>query len=167
MLDEGHAVQLHGYEHFRHPRATHGAVAADLSRARETLQRHGVKPGWWRVPWGDLAGFTPLLAMAAGLKLAGWTADTHDWRGDTAEAMLAALEPELKPGAVILAHDGIGPGARREDATATAALVEPLVAAIRGNGLEPARLDADWRTPLPAGNPELHPEVPGAPTRLP
>ena len=159
-IEDGHAVQIHGHAHLRHPRAGQAAVAADLGRVTEALRAHGVDPGWWRVPWGDLAGFTPLLAAAAGLRLAGWTADTHDWRGDATPEMLAAVRDELRPGAVVLAHDGIGPGAEREDAAATAALVEPLVAAVREAGLEPVPMDAGWRSPVPAGNPAAGRGVP-------
>ena len=65
--------------------------------------------------------------------------------------MLAAVEPGLGPGAIVLAHDGVGPGALREDCAETAALVGPLVAAARGRGLEPTALEP----PLPAGNPDL------------
>jgi hypothetical protein len=49
--------------------------------------------------------------------------DTHDWRGDDAAMMFDATRSQLIPGAVVLAHDGIGPGARRDDARETVALV--------------------------------------------
>jgi peptidoglycan/xylan/chitin deacetylase (PgdA/CDA1 family) len=54
----------------------------------------------------------------------GWSVDTHDWRGDRAEAMLAATSQDLCDGAIVLAHDGIGPGARRDDVGETVRYVE-------------------------------------------
>ena len=57
-----------------------------------------------RPPW------TAEIAAAHDLELCGWDVDTHDWRGDGAEAMLAAVGPELHAGAVVLLHDGLGPG---------------------------------------------------------
>ena len=45
------------------------------------------------------------------------------------------------PGDILLLHDGLEPHARRPDARATAAAVRPLVAGLRGKGLEPERLD--------------------------
>ena len=47
--------------------------------------------------------------------------DTHDWRGDSADEMLRATREQLQVGAIVLAHDGIGPGARRADARETIA----------------------------------------------
>jgi len=169
---EGHAVGVHGDAHLRHPDAGRAAVAADLAAALAALAAAGVAPGRWRVPWGALAPFTAELAALHGLALTGWTADTHDWRGDRADAMLAAVEPGLAPGAVVLCHDGIGSGARRRDCAETVALVGPLVAAARARGLEPVALDAAWRAPVPRGNPawpdpQGSPESPGAPAGSP
>jgi peptidoglycan/xylan/chitin deacetylase (PgdA/CDA1 family) len=63
------------------------------------------------------------VAAEYGLRIVGWTVDTHDWRGDTAQEMFGAVRPGLRPGAIVLAHDGIGPGARRTDARETVGFV--------------------------------------------
>jgi hypothetical protein len=67
--------------------------------------------------------------------------------------MLAAVAGRLEPGAVVLAHDGLGPGALRDGCAETVALIPLLVAAARERGLEPGPLVG----PVPAGNPELVP----------
>jgi peptidoglycan/xylan/chitin deacetylase (PgdA/CDA1 family) len=157
IIDEGHDVQVHGYEHLRHPECGREQVVADLNRALEALDHAGVTPTQWRIPWGHLADFTPALAGAHGLSIVGWSSDTHDWRGDSAEEMLAALE--LRHGGIVLAHDGVGSGARRATAQATAELVRPLVERARQLGLEPGPLRADWPVPIPLGNPQFHPGV--------
>jgi peptidoglycan/xylan/chitin deacetylase (PgdA/CDA1 family) len=157
---EGHGVQLHGHLHLRHPRAGEAAVREDLAAALRVFgtdrrRGHGGAdvPTQWRVPWGDLAPFSAALAAEHGLTLAGWTADTEDWRDRPAPALLRAVEPGLQPGAIVLAHDGIGPGAERATARATAELIGPLVDAIRARGLTPARLDEAWPHAIPVGNP--------------
>ena len=156
LLDEvlaaGHAVEVHGFGHLRHPECTREEVAADLDRALEALAAREVAPAWWRVPWGYLAEFTAEVARERGLRLAGWDVDSHDWHGDGPEEMLRALT--LRQGSIVLAHDGIGAGARRATAEATAALVGPLVQAARERGLEPGPLTTDWPVEVPAGNPE-------------
>jgi peptidoglycan/xylan/chitin deacetylase (PgdA/CDA1 family) len=157
VLDAGHAVEVHGFEHVRHPFASREEVEQDLDRVLEVLARYSVVPSWWRIPWGHLADFTPQLAQGRGLTIVGWSADTHDWRGDSAEAMLEALP--LEPGGIVLAHDGVGSGARRETARATADLVVPLVERARARGLTPTSLTRDWPVPIPVGNPEFHPGV--------
>jgi peptidoglycan/xylan/chitin deacetylase (PgdA/CDA1 family) len=153
ILAGGHAVEVHGHGHLRHPLTSRECVEGDLDAALTVLRGYGIAPRLWRVPWGDLASWTAEVAAERGLTLAGWTADTHDWRGDDAATMLAALEPELRAGAIVLAHDGIGPGARRSGAEETARLIDPLVSAARARGLEPQPLDP--ATPPPAGNPDL------------
>jgi hypothetical protein len=125
--------------------------------ALDALARRGVTPERWRIPWGYLADFTPRIAAARQLEIVGWDADTHDWRGDDARAMLEQLE--LRTGGIVLAHDGISVGARRDTALQTAALVPLLVNRARELGLEPGPLRANWPTPIPVGNPNFHPGV--------
>jgi len=147
----GHDVQLHGFAHLRHRDCDRAVVAADLEQALGALGAAGIAPSRWRVPWGMLAPFSAELAAASGLALTGWTLDTRDWDGGPAETLLGRIERALADGGVVLAHDGIGPGALREDAAATAALVGPLVRAARRRGLEPGPLTADW--PVRPDNP--------------
>jgi len=54
--------------------------------------------------------------------------------------MLAAIRSDLRDGAIVLAHDALGPGATRAGCEETVALVRPLVAAARERGLEPGSL---------------------------
>ena len=133
---EGHAVGLHGWDHLRHPDSTREAVAADTDRALAVVDAH-----WWRLPWGFPAPWTAELAAERALRIAGFTHDTHDWRGDTAAAMLAALPP-LHDDAIVLMHDAIGPGATRDRCAETVATIAPLVAQARQLGHEPVTLDA-------------------------
>jgi peptidoglycan/xylan/chitin deacetylase (PgdA/CDA1 family) len=137
---EGHAVAVHADRHTRHTEMTPDEGAADLDRALDALDGLGIRPAVWRTPWGTEAEWTRSLAAERGLDLVGWTADTHDWRGDRAPQMLAAIGPDLRDGAIVLAHDGLGPGAERAGCEETVALVGPLVRAARERGLEPGRL---------------------------
>jgi peptidoglycan-N-acetylglucosamine deacetylase len=121
--DEGHVIGLHCEEHVRHSDRDAGWCRADTDHALRTLREIGVTPSLWRTPWGDAAPWTADVAQEHGLRLVGWTVDTHDWRGDSAEAMFAATQSELTPDAIVLAHDGIGPGATRGDVRHTAEYV--------------------------------------------
>jgi peptidoglycan/xylan/chitin deacetylase (PgdA/CDA1 family) len=134
IVDGGHEVGLHCWEHVRHSRSSRAAIEADTDRALEALAELGVRPRRWRTPWGDTAPWTAALADARDLSLEGWTADTHDWRGDDAETMLAATVPQLGPSGTVLMHDGIGPGARRGDCLQTVRLIAPLCAEIGRRG---------------------------------
>jgi len=158
VLEAGHDVEVHGYEHLRHPQTPRAKVEADVDRVLRTLEKHGVTPTWWRIPWGHLAEFTPEIAEERGLTIVGWHADTHDWRGESAREMLDQL-PTLQNGDIVLAHDGVGSGARRSTAKQTAELVAPLVRRVKDQGLAPGPLKPNWPVPVPIGNPEFHPGV--------
>lgn len=124
MLGEGHSVGLHCHEHVRHSTRDAQWGRADTGRALDQLREVGVTPRLWRTPWGDTAPWTADVAREHDLRIVGWTVDSHDWRGDGAEAMFASCRPGLRAGAIVLAHDGIGPGARRADPRETLSFVE-------------------------------------------
>jgi peptidoglycan/xylan/chitin deacetylase (PgdA/CDA1 family) len=142
IVAEGHRVELHCDAHERHSQHYAAWARADAERALDRLAGLGVRPSLWRTPWGDVAPWSAALADELGLRLVGWTADTHDWRGDRAATMLAAIADGLADGAIVLCHDGIGPGARRTDCEETVALVGLVAHAARERGLELTPLEA-------------------------
>lgn len=139
MIDEGHAVGVHCDRHVRHSSRDLAWGRRDASRALRTLRELGCDPRLWRTPWGDTAEWSGQVATEHGLAIVGWTVDTHDWRGDSAPAMYAATRPGLRAGAIVLAHDGLGPGARRSDSEQTLAFVELMIEHAQRSGL---RLEA-------------------------
>lgn len=134
MLDEGHEVGLHCWDHVRHSLCTRAQVEADTDRALDAMEALGVRPRRWRTPWGDTAPWSAAVAAERALRIERWAADTHDWRGDDAATMLASVLPGLATGGTVLMHDGLGPGARRRDCRETVRLIAPLCAAVRARG---------------------------------
>jgi peptidoglycan/xylan/chitin deacetylase (PgdA/CDA1 family) len=135
---QGHEIGLHCERHVRHTRSTREEIEADTAAAMCALAELGVRPLRWRLPWGAHATWSGDIARSHGLTIVDWTADTHDWRGDGAPVMLDAVAPRLDRGAVVLMHDGLGPGARRSGCAETVRLIAPLAAAIRRDGWEPS-----------------------------
>jgi peptidoglycan/xylan/chitin deacetylase (PgdA/CDA1 family) len=87
------------------------------------------------------------------LTLVGWTADTEDWRDGSADEMLARVEGNFLPGAIVLMHDGVGPGATRDGCAETVDVISPLVSMARSRSLEPCPLH-ELSRPLPDRNPD-------------
>jgi len=139
-LDAGHEVEFHCTEHMRHTRRSRREIEADTCEGLQALRSLGIEPRLWRTPWGVCAPWTQEVAEDFSLRLAPWSADTKDWRGDTVPEMLGRIEPLLGLGSVVLMHDGLGPGARRTGCRETVALVEPLVTRLRELGCEPTPL---------------------------
>jgi peptidoglycan/xylan/chitin deacetylase (PgdA/CDA1 family) len=137
-VDAGHEVQLHGHRHLRHSQLEEEQIELDTRTALGALAQVGVHPTRWRTPWGIVTPASERVAARHGLTLVHWTIDTHDWRGDPALAMLARARRQLARGAVVLMHDGLGPGAMRGGCENTVELLAPLIAAARARGLAPA-----------------------------
>jgi peptidoglycan/xylan/chitin deacetylase (PgdA/CDA1 family) len=135
MREDGHTVGLHCREHVRHSERDLDWLRADTRAALDELATVNVRPTLWRTPWGDTAPWTAAVAREHELRLIDWTADTHDWRGDGAEQMLENTRRQLVDGAIVLAHDGIGPGARRDGAAETIRYVELAAAHAQACGL--------------------------------
>jgi peptidoglycan/xylan/chitin deacetylase (PgdA/CDA1 family) len=141
----GHEVAFHCFEHIRHSERSDGELYSELDLGLGLLDLVGVKPRAWRAPWGIETDATRDLAAAHGLRLYGWNVDTHDWRGDSAARMSAALEAQggLRDGDVILMHDALGPGALRDDCDETVALTGLLLEVAARAGLATATVSAD------------------------
>jgi peptidoglycan/xylan/chitin deacetylase (PgdA/CDA1 family) len=136
MSSEGHSIGLHCNEHVRHSTRDIRWGREDASHALARLRAVGATPTLWRTPWGELAWWSGQVAREQHLGLVHWTVDTHDWRGDNSRQMFEATRDRLEDGAIVLAHDGIGPGARRSDAGQTLGFVELVAEQARADGLE-------------------------------
>jgi len=138
MVKSGHEVGFHCLEHTRHSAMNEEQIEADVTDGLDLLEFVGVRPKAWRTPWGIVTDATRRVADRHGLELHGWTLDTHDWRGDSAAVMFDSITQGkgLVDGDVILMHDGIGPGARREGSDQTLKLTTRLIELTSGLGIE-------------------------------
>ncbi|HEX3616495.1 MAG TPA: polysaccharide deacetylase family protein [Solirubrobacteraceae bacterium] len=139
VREAGHAIGLHCHEHVRHSTRDRAWLESDTREALRLLAQVDVRPSLWRTPWGDTAGFSAEVAAEHHLGIVSWTLDTHDWRGDSAEMMLADTQAGIVEDAIVLAHDGIGPGAKRDGMSQTVRYVERAASLARRRGL---RLEA-------------------------
>jgi peptidoglycan/xylan/chitin deacetylase (PgdA/CDA1 family) len=131
----GHTIGLHCHEHVRHSSRDRAWLEADTREALRLLAEVDVRPSLWRTPWGDTTEFSAEVAAQNHLRIIGWTVDTHDWRGDSAETMFDDTQVGIGAGAIVLAHDGIGPGAQRGNVEETLRYVERAAALAELQGL--------------------------------
>lgn len=95
MRAEGHEVALHCVRHVRHTDLDERALRSDTREGLRLLERLGVQARHWRAPWGVTTPASRAVAANLGLALVHWDLDTHDWRGDSAEAMHARVAGEI------------------------------------------------------------------------
>ena len=113
MRNEGHEVAFHCVRHIRH---------SELNE------------------WGVVTPATTHVATLLGLAVVGWNLDTEDWRGDSAVDMHARVLDGIRTDAVVLMHDGLGPGARRSGCEQTVQLIPRLTETMRARRLLPLPL---------------------------
>jgi peptidoglycan/xylan/chitin deacetylase (PgdA/CDA1 family) len=107
LVARGHEVAVHGHDHRLLLKRSRTAAAADLVRATETITRiTGVRPRFWRPPYG-LAS-TAALRTARRLTLTPvlWTCWGRDWTPNaTPDSIHRAVVGGLAGGGTILLHD--------------------------------------------------------------
>jgi peptidoglycan/xylan/chitin deacetylase (PgdA/CDA1 family) len=146
VLDAGHEIQLHCHRHIRHTALTEEELQDDTEQALGALASIGVIPRLWRTPWGISTEASVKVAGRHGLTLVRWSIDTHDWRGDPPQRMLAHAHSHLPGGGAVLMHDALGPGARRTGCENTLELLPALATAARTHGLTLGPVPREPRT---------------------
>jgi peptidoglycan/xylan/chitin deacetylase (PgdA/CDA1 family) len=149
LVEAGHEIAVHGDMHRSHLFRTPLDVAADLRRAVAAIaEATGVRPRFFRPPYGVVTTGTLRAARQTGLQPVLWTSWGKDWQAaSTPERVVRTLSRTLEPGATLLLHDSdctSTPGSWRATAASLPLLAEEL--ARRRLSVRPLR----EHLPLPA-----------------
>jgi peptidoglycan/xylan/chitin deacetylase (PgdA/CDA1 family) len=105
-------------------------VRRDLARGADAVEAAtGVRPRWFRPPYGVLSAGSVRAAAGLGLTPVLWTAWGRDWLPATGERVAATVHAGLRPGATVLLHDSdctSAPGSWRATVAALPVLAEEL-----------------------------------------
>ena len=136
VVEAGHEVAVHGKVHRKHLARTPLGIRRDLRVAAEEIAEvTGVKPRWFRPPYGVLSGGTLWAARNLGLTPVLWTAWGKDWLAGPPVHVVAEVMRTLRDGGTVLLHDSdctSRPGSWRS----TAAALPLLAAQVQARGLE-------------------------------
>jgi peptidoglycan-N-acetylglucosamine deacetylase len=107
VANRGHEIGVHGYAHRSHAVRLPAAVAGDIARAVAIIEdTTGIRPLWFRPPYGFLSPATLVAARRHGLRLVLWSASGRDWLAEAnGKTVGAEIEASLRPGATLLLHD--------------------------------------------------------------
>jgi peptidoglycan/xylan/chitin deacetylase (PgdA/CDA1 family) len=107
VVAEGHEVGLHGDHHIdQRGLGPLEAVRAMRRGKRDVEVVVGAPVRWCRPPYGKQSSQVVAASRIARLEPVLWTAAAHDWRDDPVEQQVARAAADLRPGAVLLLHDG-------------------------------------------------------------
>ncbi|MFD8705264.1 polysaccharide deacetylase family protein [Kitasatospora sp. NPDC059648] len=109
IADRGHHIANHTWTHPDLRHMSEGAVRDELERTSELLHRTtGRTPTWFRSPGGDWSPVSLKVAADLGLRNMGWSVDPRDWSRPGTPAIVDTILKEVRPGAIVLNHDGGG-----------------------------------------------------------
>jgi len=136
LVADGHEVALHGWHHRNSLLVSGRGLQASLAQALDLLaDTTGVRPRWYRPPYGVMTAGTVRSARNLGLDTVLWGAWGRDWtQTATPASVLRRLAPDLSGGVTVLLHDSDStsePGSWRS----TLGAVRPLVSELRDRGL--------------------------------
>ncbi|KLL11232.1 polysaccharide deacetylase family protein [Protofrankia coriariae] len=161
MVDAGHELAVHGWDHrpmlLRGPRSTY----RQLYRTRELITTlTGRPPRFVRPPHGILSAGFLLAARRLELTPVLWTAWGRDWTSTaTPLTVLDTLTPDLRGGGTVLLHDSDCTSAPQAWHSALGALPE-FAARCHDRGLRLGPLAEHGLLPGPLAEPDLRPPGP-------
>lgn len=138
MVAEGHVVANHSMSFADMGTWSAGRVRTELLSTLDVIRSALDDPAhpvpYWRAPNGSW-GVSAQVAVDLGMQPLGVTGVIHDWEEQRVDVLTERLRDVMRPGAMVLAHDGGG------ERAGTVEAVRRVV---------DERLQAGWRFTLPA-----------------
>ncbi|GGQ59967.1 polysaccharide deacetylase family protein [Kitasatospora griseola] len=112
IVAEGHRLCDHTVDHPQpmHTQSHQQQVAeiADAKTQIENAAGGNAQITWWRAPGGDFTAENEKIGADQGMKSLGWSVDPRDWSRPGVQSIVNTVEQNLRPGSVVLMHDGGG-----------------------------------------------------------
>jgi peptidoglycan-N-acetylglucosamine deacetylase len=106
VVAAGHEAAVHGFSHRNHLGRGPVDVQRDVKRAASVvMEATGMRPIWFRPPYGVLTSGSLVAARRTGLRPMLWTAWGRDWEVRSPAEVAATVRRQLKPGGTVLLHD--------------------------------------------------------------
>ena len=123
----GHVVGNHTYDHLKLHFAGRKKIRAQLKKTHEVIESvTGVAPRCFRAPHGYRSPFLISIIVDMSYTVFGWTFGVFDTAKPGAEEIRRRVRKRLRPGAIVLLHDGDGydpMGDRRQTAAALPGII--------------------------------------------
>jgi len=128
--DAGHAFCDHTLDHAHLPKLPHDGVVNQIQGAADQIVSilGGAPPAVMRPPYGEVSPDAIAVAHAAGMRVLLWNVDSQDYNKPSPEKILSNVMTTVKPGSVVLMHDGGG------DRSHTVTALRPMIRALKAQG---------------------------------
>ncbi len=109
LKKDGHAIGLHSLEHKNEILQTPRNTRKDFSKSIEILKDLGIKPKFFRPPWGHFSLTAIKEIKKRNLDIVLWNVIVGDWKANIEARVIAdRLLRETEKGDIICLHDGRG-----------------------------------------------------------
>ena len=128
----GHAVGNHSWDHPSFPLISIREAIGQIRRCRRAIGAGGA--AMFRPPYGHQSAASQFAARLAGHRVVTWSAIVPDWLDHDADWLFEEAAKQLRPGAIVLMHDGLIDfgDERYRDRGPTLAAVERILRAFEG-----------------------------------
>ncbi len=136
IADAGHLLCNHTMHHDNMESWSADAIRADLEETSAVIRQAvpEAKINYFRAPYGSWGG-TPQVAAGLGMQPLGWATVVGDWDPPGTAELVRRLKEGIRPGGVVLLHDGGG------DRSQTVEAVDQIIPELKSEG---------WRFDRPA-----------------
>jgi peptidoglycan/xylan/chitin deacetylase (PgdA/CDA1 family) len=109
VADAGMEVGAHSQSHKPLKRASHAMIRSEISKGIASVTKViGRRPVFYRPAAGSVNGFVYQEAKRLKVRVVMWTIDPKDWKKPGANVIARRILDRIRPGSVVLMHDGGG-----------------------------------------------------------
>jgi len=109
VADAGMEVGAHSQSHKPLKRASHARIRSEISKGITSVTKViGKRPVFYRPASGSVNGFVYQEAKRLKVRVVMWTIDPKDWKKPGANVIARRILDRIRPGSVVLMHDGGG-----------------------------------------------------------
>ncbi len=113
----------------------------ELRRTQEAFAAHQLPcPGWYRPPHGQRTPFIARLVSQLHMRMALWDVSARDWATKDPHRIARHVLSKVRPGSIIVLHDGLD-GNPAADRTVLIQALPEILDGLAAKGLHPVRLD--------------------------
>ncbi len=106
---DGHEIGNHSYDHNHLNHLTNGKISKEITDTEKVIVTVAPRPVLFRPPGGLYNAEVLKAAQTAGYTTVLWTIDPRDWAHPPAANIVNNVLVNVKPGCIILLHDGLYP----------------------------------------------------------
>lgn len=131
VVSAGQEVGNHSYTHADLTRLSDAGVVRELASTQSLIAKTlGVTPRWCRPPYGATSTRVGGIIEGQGMKQVTWDVDPEDWKRPGASVIANRVVRDVRPGYVVLMHDGGG------DRSGTVAALPVIIDRLRAKGYD-------------------------------